>query len=431
VRKAVVALGIAIIVAGSLLAFNQYQVEKTGVSPLATTFRGTMVTAQARERAETQGRLHVLISFGVPSRPYRGKALAVKAERVRSLAVGLRTYGLSLEWERTLPRWNMAVAKIPAENLDVIAGQPSVRAIAVNSFISVPEFQSAEDPYPTPEEVARTHHLGALPSAEGVDVAILDSGASPIVEYEFAKSVTGSRACDDYGHGSVTGQILDTVAPKADLQSWRALGSDGTARISTILKALSKAVGVTGEDSPEIINMSVGSRRGIFSPLEEACETALREYHVAAIVAASGNTGGPITAPASSPEVVSVGALNTEMERAGYSSRKADIWVVANQRILWGGTKLEDSKGTSWASPVAAGALARYISTVKDRNSFDAVATIKSGIFQAEATGLRVLDGRELADTKPVEEETPLESALVFVAVGVAGAVIAAVGIKY
>jgi len=431
VRRAVVALGIAIIVAGSLLAFNQYRVEETGASPLAATFRGTMVTAQARERAETQGRLHVLISFGVPSRPYRGKALAVKAQRVRSLAVGLRTYGLSLEWEKVLPRFSMAVARIPAENLDVIAGQPSVRAIAINSFISVPEFQSGKDPFPTPEEVARTHHLGALPSAEGVDVAILDSGASKHIDYEKTLSATGENPYDDYGHASAVAQCLRASAPKADLISIKTLGADGTGRISTILKGLSRAVGLGEPSKIEIINMSVGSRRGIFSPLEEACETVEREYGVH-VIAASGNTSrGPQTSPAASPEVVSVGALNPELNPASYSSKKADVWAVGSTHILWGGTTPEDARGTSFSSPMVAGAFAKYVSTVGEPSEVDAVATIKSGIFQAEATGLRVLDGRELADTKPVEKETPLESALVFVAVGIAGAVIAAVGIKY
>jgi serine protease len=139
---------------------------------------------------------------------------------------------------------------------------------------------------------------------------------------------------DDNGHGThVAGTIAAAdndigvvgVAPEIEIFALKVLDSEGSGRVSNIVRAIDWAI----TNRINIINMSLGSSAHIFAE-EQALQRAADAGIVA--VAASGNsyTGvDGIDYPANYPSVLSVGAVNGEKAIASFSQRGSALRLVA------------------------------------------------------------------------------------------------------
>ncbi|KGX83542.1 peptidase S8 [Pontibacillus marinus BH030004 = DSM 16465] len=208
----------------------------------------------------------------------------------------------------------------------------------------------------------------------GVKVAVLDSGISASHE---DLSVAGGASFvdgepdpynDGNGHGThVAGTIagLDNtlgvlgVSPDVSLYAVKVLGSDGSGTYSGIIKGVEWAV----SNNIDVVNMSLGGSRGSTS-LQQAMDNAYNSGVL--LVAAAGNDGtrgkkNTIGYPAKYSSVMAVGAVDSNLNRASFSSVGSELEVMAPGVDIYStlpGNSYDYYNGTSMASPHVAGAAA-------------------------------------------------------------------------
>lgn len=258
---------------------------------------------------------------------------------------------------------------LPEQALNGLKNNPNVAFIEENLEV---EAYGQEVPY-------GIEHINALEVQEadgntgnGVSVAVLDTG---IQDHEDLNVVGGESFIDsepDYqdqnGHGThVAGTVaaLDNdlgvlgVSPDIDLYAVKVLGADGSGSHATIAQGIEWAV----ENDIDVVNMSLGGSTGS-NTLEEAVNYAHSEG--VTLVAAAGNSGSfawfnTIGYPAKYDNVIAVGAVDENNERASFSSVGDELDVMA-PGVDVNSTYLDDSyaelNGTSMASPHVAGAAA-------------------------------------------------------------------------
>ncbi|MDY6773756.1 MAG: S8 family serine peptidase, partial [Candidatus Nanohaloarchaea archaeon] len=311
----------------------------------------------------------------------------------------------------------------------------SVEAVVRNGKVYHTAMQALGDlagKYPTPEEVARAHNIDNLPPADNRVVAILDSGSpswNPGYVSKEISVVEGEPARDEYGHGGAVIDIVHTVAPEAKIASVRVLGDKGMGRLDDILRGVYRAVHM--EPMPDVIGMSLGARPNLRYPaLARSCMKMERFYDVE-IIASAGNTGtgtGRQTSPAYADPVLSIGAVNSDMDLAFYSARYFDIAAVGTMTVEWLGRSLE-AKGTSFSQPVVSAAAVRYMNRYRIRPArLDDVETVSSSAL-VMAESLPVLDGGKLSRTEPIREPTEWDVAGVYFALAMVGLGIIVMGV--
>lgn len=176
----------------------------------------------------------------------------------------------------------------------------------------------------------------------GVRVAVLDTGfdaAHPdfasrsIVTESF---IDGEGPDDAHGHGThcigtacgpwqpETGPGYG-VAPESEIYSGKVLGDDGTGSDTSILAGIDWAL----ENDCQIISMSLGADvREVHPPYVAAGRRALESGSL--IIAAAGNNAqrsagdtGFVGAPANSPHIMAIAAVDSQLRTADFSARSA------------------------------------------------------------------------------------------------------------
>lgn len=225
---------------------------------------------------------------------------------------------------------------------------------------------------------------------EGVVVAVIDSG----IDWQHAAFGGGfgeghriaggwdfvnddADPDDDNGHGThVAGIVagdgagISGVAPGATLLAYKVLDASGNGSESLFIAALERAMDPNGDgstdDHADIINVSLGAAAG--SPDDPAVKAVQNAVAAGAVVVISaGNSGGfyTIGTPGIAPAAITVGAVDRENRRAGFSSRgpapgsllpKPEVMApgVAIVSAHAGGGTIAMS-GTSMAAPHIAG----------------------------------------------------------------------------
>ncbi len=216
-----------------------------------------------------------------------------------------------------------------------------------------------------------------------VKIGLIDSGIDfthPDLEYNTRSvaSFIDDTAVDSGFHGTHVAGIFgagDTgfgvigVAPEVEIYSAKIFNAEGrttfTAEEQAIRWLISKDV--------DIINMSYG---GFIPPDIPEAQEFLKTYHALIkevdkagiiMVAAAGNSGNPndvldrIIYPARFPEVIAVGALCEEQQRADFSSAGPDLDFAmpgVDVYSTYPGERWARFSGTSMATPYLAGCVA-------------------------------------------------------------------------
>jgi hypothetical protein len=203
------------------------------------------------------------------------------------------------------------------------------------------------------------------------------------------------------------GLVLSGVAPMAYLGNYKVLGDDGGGSSDAILRAIDDAV----RDGMDVLNLSLGSDLAV-DPSMDAQYKAVEAACLAGVivVAAAGNAGpdeNTINSPSTAPCAISVGSSSNDRtfenfpgsvpldpnQVSSFSSRGPNVgpalkpdmlavgdnFLTAESTLKPGAIGFTVTQGTSFATPVVAGAAAVLKGALKGRT----VAQLRSHLINS------------------------------------------------
>jgi len=233
----------------------------------------------------------------------------------------------------------------------------------------------------------------------GLTVAVLDSGIrkthrSLMNKVIFEANYTESPTPEDiFGHGTQVAFIVAGglhspgekagVSPGASIMNLKVISDEGLGSDESIILGIDKVCDLaeaarkkglwpTDELYPNVINLSLGGEDDgdEDNPVRAACRQASSDYGID-VIAAAGNSGPKMTTmmlPACDPEVIAVGAVETDDELIVWEKSSRGPTVQGETKpdfVIWG-TNLEmaseksdedfvTKSGTSFAAPMLSG----------------------------------------------------------------------------
>ncbi|MDZ4826848.1 MAG: S8 family serine peptidase, partial [Actinomycetota bacterium] len=161
-------------------------------------------------------------------------------------------------------------------------------------------------------------------TGQGVDVAVVDTGVNDVAGTnlvqgpDFSGTGSAAAAADTFGHGTHMASIIASrsavypgIAPDARIVSLKVGGYDGRADDDQVIAALDWATAHHSVDgfNIRVVNLAYGSPSdsgALSAAVQRAWDAGI------VVVTAAGNDGGAITAPGSNPNVITVGAVETQ-----------------------------------------------------------------------------------------------------------------------
>lgn len=212
---------------------------------------------------------------------------------------------------------------------------------------------------------------------KGVRIAILDTGVSS--HSAFDSPITSINLVDpaadpslQNGHGTAVASVIigndsmvPGVAPGAEILSIRIAGDDGQSDSFLLAKGIVAAV----DAGVKLINISMGSF-GDSALVRNAVEYA--RDGGALIIAAAGNNGiDMVSYPAAYEDVIAVGGVDALGNHLDFSNFGSLIDIAApgyGVNAAWTGDQATTVSGTSFSSPIIAGAIATIMTQAGSGN---------------------------------------------------------------
>ena len=338
------------------------------------------------------------------------------------------------------------IAQVPSRSVRAVRRARGVRSVVVDRAFRtrsddgegdapamLGESAPATDDVPadatTLAEVRRSIGADRLDaSGDGVDVALIDSGITPVGNLDTpGKVVNGPdfsfdgrnpdlRHLDAFGHGTHLAGIIAGVAPQARLVNIKAANAEGVTSLTQLLLSLDYAVRYRHANGLDIrvITLAVGADNDGYEhdPLAVAVERAWNAG-VAVVSSAGneGNSGGGLLLPAADPFVLAVGGADTQgtgdpaddavadWSSRGDGDRNPDVLAPGSSIVSYRvpgsfidqsstgrvGDDRQRGSGTSQAAAVAAGAAALLLERHGDWSPDQLKAALR--------TGARPMDG--------------------------------------
>jgi len=246
-------------------------------------------------------------------------------------------------------------ATVPAGGLATLQAQPAVTEVTPNARVRLMDSGTGYDPSSDPASLYNTTVITGAQSywdkgftGSGVDVALIDSGVSPVEglttpgkvlngpDLSFDSQAANLQYLDGYGHGThmagiiagrdsaaQPGQYRDDktdfigMAPDARIVNVKVADNQGATDVSQVIAAIDWVVQHRSDSGLNIrvLNLSFGTdstQSYTLDPLAYAAEVAWKAGIV--VVASVGNDGtgtGTVADPAIDPYVLAVGAADT------------------------------------------------------------------------------------------------------------------------
>jgi serine protease AprX len=273
-----------------------------------------------------------------------------------------------------LPLVDGLAATVPARRLPALAEAAAVRAVTADRRAPV---LSTGAETSAPSVASHLQTTGATAAwergsrGEGVAVAVLDTGVSPMADFDgrlvHGPDLSGEgRALDTHGHGTTmagliagsgadSGGVHAGVAPEATVVSVKVAGRNGAVDVSTVLQGLHWVSAYAEQYGIRVLNLSWGvpsTQDPAVDPLDYAVE---RLWEQGVVVVVAGGNAGPdrrtVTKPADSPTVLTVGALDDagDLDPANdsvplWSSRGPTVQGVVKPDVVAPGRSLVSSR---------------------------------------------------------------------------------------
>ena len=243
-----------------------------------------------------------------------------------------------------LPGVNALVADVSQVTLGLLLLDPRVTSIsldtpvlAIDGNLIAPLDGATDDDAPLRAAMGLA---ATTPAANGIGIAIVDSGISPTVDfvgrisafYDFTRGGIATTPVDPYGHGTHVAGIIGSsglssangqyrgLGASARLIGLRVLDAQGRGETSAVIKAIEFAIAQKNALGIHVINLSLGHpiyEPASTDPLVRAVERAVAAGIV--VVTSAGNFGynsvvgstgyAGITSPGNAPSAITVGAL--------------------------------------------------------------------------------------------------------------------------
>ncbi|MER5389687.1 S8 family serine peptidase [Saccharopolyspora sp. NPDC002686] len=235
------------------------------------------------------------------------------------------------------------------------------------------------------------------PTGKDVRVAVLDTGLD-LKHPDFAgrdivtgSFVEGQDVQDGHGHGT---HVIGTscgprtssegpgygIASEASIYAGKVLGDDGSGSDSGILSGIQWAI----SNGCAVVSMSLGAPTQPGAPYSDAFEKVAQRAmeRGTLIIAAAGNesersagTIAPVGHPANCPSIMAIGAIDSQLQIADFSSGTVDeigqvdlVGPGVDVYSSWpGAERYRKLSGTSMATPHVSGVAALYAQQYAER----------------------------------------------------------------
>ena len=278
-------------------------------------------------------------------------------------------------------------------------------------------------PSPSPYEllqVDKVHRLGIY--GAGITVAVLDTGIYPHRDFQnrllACPDILGHHktAYDNNGHGTHIAGIIGSagmvnghyigVAPRCNLIGVRILDNSGHGQLSYMLQGIQWILEHRIHYHIRIVNISIGGSKALSAGRDIQLTKAVESLWDAGlvVVVSAGNQGpgkSTVTAPGTSPKVITVGTFDDEksvhvhgITLRDYSGRGPTRGCVIKPEIVAPGYHIMSCRnaangytiksGTSMSTPFVSGAVALLLEKYPDMTNRD----VKLALYQsAVSTG--------------------------------------------
>ena len=230
----------------------------------------------------------------------------------------------------------------------------------------------------------------------------------------------GNGTGDCNGHGThVAGTVAGNkygVAKSATVVAVRVLDCNGAGYVSSVIAGINWVV-ASHPGGPGVINLSLGG--GANSALDAAAESAAAAGLVVAVAAGNSSDDACSYSPARAPSALTIGAIDQNDSRAGYSNTGScvDLWApgsgITSAGINGSGSSSTLS-GTSMASPHVAGLAARMLQARPGISAASIASTLAEPSSVRNPGGASVVEFAETPDfADPTTTTTALETTTV------------------
>ena len=181
-----------------------------------------------------------------------------------------------------------------------------------------------------------------------------------------------------FGHGTMTSGLVHLVAPKAKILPLKAFSANGTGYLANIVAALYYAV----QHKANVVNMSFDLSSSS-SALSRAVSYANKAGVVLVAAAGNQNTNARVYPAAMNGYVVGVASTTDWDSRSSFSNYgSADVWIAAPGEYVistYPGGTYASSSGTSFSSPLVAGAADLLLNAKAGLNQSSAASALSHG----------------------------------------------------
>jgi len=182
-----------------------------------------------------------------------------------------------------------------------------------------------------------------------------------------------------FGHGTMTTGLVHLVAPEAKILPLKAFTSNGSGYLSNIVAALYYAV----QHQANVVNMSFD----VSTPsaaLSQAVSYANQSGVVLVAAAGNENSSAPVYPAAMNGSVMGIASTTDWDARSSFSNYGgADVWIAAPGEYVvstFPGGTYASASGTSFSSPLVAGAAALLLSAQPSLNQAAAASALSHAV---------------------------------------------------
>lgn len=215
-------------------------------------------------------------------------------------------------------------------------------------------------------------------SSDDQGPVIVQQSSAAILDQSSAAILDGGPY-SAFGHGTMTTGLVHLVAPNAKILPLKAFTSNGTGYLSNIVAALYYAV----QHHANVVNMSFD----VSTPsaaLSQAVSYANQSGIILVAAAGNENTSAPVYPAALNSNVMGVASTTDWDARSSFSNYgNTDVWIAAPGEYVistFPGGTYASASGTSFSSPLVAGAAALLLNAKPSLNQAKASSALSHAI---------------------------------------------------